>query len=394
VSLAFAPPALAEETAASIKTFAANPIADGGGTCSGCGHAFHLELEYVLEGEGYGPAPSKPKGGVPPLSAIKLYLPEGVQEHPAPFGHCSEQTLRNRGAAGCPANSVAGEEGRVSAETTFGYSRVSEQGTLQAFFDASGLIFFAHGSEPVNLEIVWGGAFSSSHQPPYEEELVSYVPAIATVPGAPLTSIDTIHIKLGASTANGVEVDPYLTLPKTCPTSGFQFKTEVVFGGMNGGEREFGIPTKTVTATATGGCAGVPPPPPPPPPPPTSTEIAALLAGELAPSGKAARIRALLKRGYFARVMRALEAGTETIDWYRIPRGAKIATAHNVKPMLVAAGAVSFSAAGSAPIKIKLTRAGKRLLRHAKKIALTATGTFTPIGGAPVVGSRSFTIRR
>src|SRR5579859_4016682 len=240
---------LAEEITASIKTFTAKPIPDAGGTCRSCGGAFHLELEYVLGGEGYGATPSNPKGGVPPVSAVKLYLPAGMREHPAAFGQCTEATIENVGPSGCPANSVAGEEGRVSVEVTFGSNRVPEQGTLQPFFGPKGLLFFAHGSSPVNLEIVWGGAFSSSHQPPYEEQLLSEIPAIATVPGAPLASFDSIHLKLGASSTNGGEVDPFLTLPTTCPGPGFPFKTEVVFGGMNGGGHEFQIPAKTVMAT-------------------------------------------------------------------------------------------------------------------------------------------------
>jgi hypothetical protein len=46
----------------------------------------------------------------------------------------------------------------------------------------------------------------------------------------------------------------------------------------------------------------------------SSAEIAALLAGQLTPSGKAARIGALLKSGGFGVMFNALEAGTAVID--------------------------------------------------------------------------------
>jgi len=48
----------------------------------------------------------------------------------------------------------------------------------------------------------------------------------------------------------------YGTVPPKgkCPKSGFPIKTEVTFGGQFGGEREFGIPAKTVTATFKAPC--------------------------------------------------------------------------------------------------------------------------------------------
>lgn len=46
--------------------------------------------------------------------------------------------------------------------------------------------------------------------------------------------------------------------------------------------------------------------------------------------------------------------------------------------MLVATAHLSFSTARMAKIKLKLTVAGKKLLKLAKHLKLTATGTFTP----------------
>ena len=47
-------------------------------------------------------------------------------------------------------------------------------------------------------------------------------------------------------------------------------------------------------------------------------------------------------------------------------------------------------ATGSAKVKIKLTSAGKALLKHAKRLALTVRAIFTPTGGAPVSATGSF----
>ncbi len=126
----------------------------------------------------------------------------------------------------------------------------------------------------------------------------------------------------------------------------------------------------------------------------SSAQIAALLAGQLAPTGRSARIAALLSRGGFTASFRAPEPGTAVIDWYEVPAGAKLAKNTKPKPVLVGAGRLRFSAAGTAKIRIRLTVAGKRLLRHARQLRLTARGTFTPIGKTPVTATRTFLLRR
>ena len=64
------------------------------------------------------------------------------------------------------------------------------------------------------------------------------------------------------------------------------------------------------------------------------------------------------------------------------------------KAVLIATGTHVFPAAGRATFKLKLTAAGRRQLRHAKRLRLTARGTFTPATGGPVNASRRFTLRR
>ena len=128
---------------------------------------------------------------------------------------------------------------------------------------------------------------------------------------------------------------------------------------------------------------------------PSSSELAALIAKQLAPSGRAAAISALLRHGVFSAPFKAPEAGTATIDWYYLPRGAKLAKAsHGPKPLLVASGALTFKAAGTITIKLHLSEAGKSLLRHATKIRLTARCVFTPAGHAAVATLKSFELKR
>jgi DNA-binding beta-propeller fold protein YncE len=125
----------------------------------------------------------------------------------------------------------------------------------------------------------------------------------------------------------------------------------------------------------------------------TSAQIAALLAGQLTPSGKATKIPALLKSGGLAVVFNVPEAGAVVIGWYQLPLGAKLTKHANPNPVLVAAGRRTFVAAGTATITIKLTAAGKRLLKHAKKLKLTAKGSFTPTGKAPITTTKAFVLK-
>ena len=62
--------------------------------------------------------------------------------------------------------------------------------------------------------------------------------------------------------------------------------------------------------------------------------------------------------------------------------------------MLLADGRATFFRAGTLKLKIKLTAKGKGLLRHAKRLKLTAKGTFTPTGKHAIVATKTFTLTR
>jgi plastocyanin len=125
----------------------------------------------------------------------------------------------------------------------------------------------------------------------------------------------------------------------------------------------------------------------------SSAQIEALLLGQLVPSGKAAKIRALLRSGGFALVFTAPEAGLIVIDWYDVPPGAKLARKAQPRSLLVAAGKLSFAAKGTARMKLKLTVVGTHLLRHSKQLKVTAKGTFTPRGSSPITATRAFLLK-
>jgi hypothetical protein len=125
----------------------------------------------------------------------------------------------------------------------------------------------------------------------------------------------------------------------------------------------------------------------------SSAQLKAWLARQLIPSGQAVKIGALLKNGGFTMPFKALEAGALVVGWYQVLSGAKLVKAAKAKPVLVASGKLTFSAAETGKLKIKLTAAGKRLLKHAKRLGLTAKGTFAPTGATAVGATSGFRLK-
>ena len=127
----------------------------------------------------------------------------------------------------------------------------------------------------------------------------------------------------------------------------------------------------------------------------TPAQLAAAIGRQLTPAAKARKIATLLKSGGIALAASGLEAGTLQITWYQLPPGAKLAGKKpTAKPVVVASGRAGVPASGSAQVKMKLTSAGKALLKHAKRLALTVRAIFTPTGGAPVSVTGSFVLKR
>jgi hypothetical protein len=126
----------------------------------------------------------------------------------------------------------------------------------------------------------------------------------------------------------------------------------------------------------------------------TAAEIKALLAQELASSGKAVKISVVLKRGELVIPLHALEAGRATVQWYQVPVGATLSRKVKAKPTLVAFGTLRFTSAGTGALAIKVTLTGRKLLKHARRATLTAKGTFAPAGAPPITATARIVLKR
>jgi hypothetical protein len=250
-----APAVAAAEETVRIKKFTAKavPIKGLKGTGNFYGKGAAVETEYEFEGSGYGPNPKKPEGGIPPLSGVNFFLPKGTKLDYKDFKTlCTEAILNNSGPEGCPKKSFASEVGSAEGEVFFGETQVTENATLQGFFGpGNSLLFYTHGATPVDLSIVSTGKYVTSSGK-YSYEFKAKVPPVVSLQDAPLASVKKIHVKVGAGFKKGKKIISYGTLPikGKCPKGGFPIKTEVLFGG----EPEFHIPLKTVTAEFKAPC--------------------------------------------------------------------------------------------------------------------------------------------
>lgn len=192
------------------------------GNLLGAGAA--VETLFTISGTEYGGFP-------PPLIGVNVYLPSGTKLHPQGFASCPTATLESHEVQHCPRKSIASPKGEVLGVVSFGGTRVQEKATVQAFFaPGGGLAFFTEGRSPVALEVLSQGSFTTAARP-FGPELVTQVPLVSTVPGAPYASVERIKIKVGAATKKKGKLISYGTVPKKCPKGGFPGKAELKFFG-------------------------------------------------------------------------------------------------------------------------------------------------------------------
>lgn len=105
----------------------------------------------------------------------------------------------------------------------------------------------------------------------------------------------------------------------------------------------------------------------------------------LAVTGRAASIRNLLHAKRLTLSVSVPVPGREQIVWqYK----------HHRHPLTVASGTQTFKTSGHAKIVIHLTAAGRALLEHSRRIALTAVGTFKPEHGRTVTARRKIRLHK
>lgn len=194
----------------------------GTGNILGAGAA--LETQFKISGSEYGGFPL-------PLTGVSVFLPTGTVIHPGGFPTCPSSVLQSHEVQNCPKGSVASPKGEVLGIVSFGGKQVEEKASVQAFFTSGkGLAFFTEGTSPVSLEILANGHFTNSAKP-FGPTLVTPIPLVETVPGAPFASVLSINVKVGAAIKKGKTLISYGRLPRKCPKGGFPGKAVLTFLG-------------------------------------------------------------------------------------------------------------------------------------------------------------------
>ena len=105
----------------------------------------------------------------------------------------------------------------------------------------------------------------------------------------------------------------------------------------------------------------------------SASQIVQALLASLGPAGKEARVAALRKHGSYRFSFLAPSAGTLSIGWYEVPKGAHLSKA---KRVLLATGTATATKAGKLIIIVKLNPKGRALLKHGGKVKLTARAPY------------------
>ncbi len=106
-----------------------------------------------------------------------------------------------------------------------------------------------------------------------------------------------------------------------------------------------------------------------------------------------AKLAQLVQNSRLGFAFRASEPGVLTIGLYDALPSRKLARTSRARPILVGIGRHAFSGAATARINIKLTPRGKSLLKHAKRLTLTAKGTFKTHGKVALEKTETFVLR-
>jgi hypothetical protein len=207
------------------------------GNILGAGTA--LQAEYTIAGNEYDNSP-------PPLIGVNFYLPSGSKLHTSGFPTCSKTTLEQFGPVKCSKGSAAGPVGTARGFVTFGGERVEESLEISSFYaPGGGIEFFSDGHSPVSLEILSNGHYVNlTGGGGYGPELITEIPLVASVPGAPYASVTSIKVKAGSAYKSHGKTIYYGRVPTKCPAGGFPIKTEVIFA-------ENGETSKPETVDAT-----------------------------------------------------------------------------------------------------------------------------------------------
>jgi len=230
----------AAASAVPVVTFKAKAVPIPGfphtGNILGAGAA--EQAEWTVTGNEYG-------GFAAPLIGVNVIEPPGTKLHPQGFATCNPTALKNTGPSACPKKSRFTIVGEANGVVSFGNERVEEKTSVQGFFAPGGALqFYTQGTSPVSLEFISPSHIVNANTP----SIITTVPLVETVPGAPDASVLSLKITAGSAYKKGKSTVYFGTVPKKCPKGGFPVKSELKFAGLGG------LSPQTVTSSYKAPC--------------------------------------------------------------------------------------------------------------------------------------------
>jgi hypothetical protein len=151
----------------------------------------------------------------------------------------------------------------------------------------------------------------------------------------------------------------------SCPTAGFCAAVDGAGNALTWGAPRSSPPSEGASASAR-----------------------AALAAMIAPGGSMQNIRALLRHNGYTMSFDAPGAGRLVISWHTRSHRA------GTRPALLAYAAKTIRGAGVTSLRVALTRRGRRLLRHSRRVSVSSAATFVQSGGPTTTVTRPLTLRR
>jgi hypothetical protein len=169
--------------------------------------------------------------GAAPLRHFVLRLPAGLGVEIPHLHSCEPDRLQLLGARGCPAEARLGV-GRALVRAPLGSQLLGESISLWVFLGPLRNLqptfeILAQGYTPFDERVVFSGTVLPD-EPPYGEDLVLSVPAIATLPLEPGASIASMSLTIGSRRRSASEPNTIVE-PTRCPSGGFPFAAELTY---------------------------------------------------------------------------------------------------------------------------------------------------------------------
>lgn len=178
-----------------------------------------------------------------PLIGINLELPHDLGAATAALGlsNCAPNAFFENGISGCPPNSLVGRATAI-ATVPIGPALISEEvhiGLTATAPESKNLeiLYAAEGLTPVFSQLTFRGEILEAN-PPYGEEIDTFIPPIETLPEAPYASVVSMSSTIGPkgltyykrSHGKRVAYQPEgISLPAQCPRGGFDFAGTFTF---------------------------------------------------------------------------------------------------------------------------------------------------------------------